>query len=78
MTISSTLEITAVKGKLATKNLSSYLKESTKQLLEVFYRTFTSSLFGEIFWSEMLGCSPSWIFVDMHDTSQVGSHDFIF
>ena len=24
----------------------------------------------------MLSCPPSWIFVDMHDTSQMGSRDF--
>ena len=26
----------------------------------------------------MLNCPPSWIFVDMYDTSQVGSRNFIF
>ena len=36
-----------------------------------------SALFGEIFGLEIFSCPPSWIFVDMHDTSQLGSRDFL-
>ena len=48
-----------------------------RSLLQNFYiwpylvRYFDLVLFGEIF-----SCPPSWIFVDMHGTSQLGSRDF--
>ena len=45
---------------------------------ETIYTPFTPALCRKKFWLEILGCSPSWIFVDMHDTSQVGSRNFIF
>ena len=38
-----------VKGKWQQKFLSSYLKETLKQYIEVYYRIFISALFGEIF-----------------------------
>ena len=44
----------------------------------VFYRIFKYALFREIFWLKISSCSPFWIFVDMHDTSKVGSRNFIF
>ena len=44
--------------------------------MEVYYRIFISALFREIVLFEIFSCPPSWIFVDMHDTSQLGSRDF--
>ena len=44
--------------------------------MEVYYRIFISALFREIFSFEIFSCPPSWIFVDMNDTSQLGSRDF--
>ena len=38
-----------VKGKWQQNFLSSYLKETPKQYIEVYYRIFISALFGEIF-----------------------------
>ena len=38
-----------LKGKWQQKFLSSYLKETPKQCIEVNYRIFISALFGEIF-----------------------------
>ena len=38
-----------VKGKWQQKILSSYLKETAIQYMEVYYRIFISALFGEIF-----------------------------
>ena len=70
----------AVSSKLKVKwqqnFLSSHLKETPKQYIEVYYRILVSALFGEIFCLEIFSCPPSWIFVDMHDTSQLGSRDF--
>ena len=64
---------------MATKSfLSSHLKETPKQYIEVYYRIFISALFLEIFSSEILSCTPPWIFVDTHNTSQKGSRDFLF
>ena len=37
------------KGKWQQNFLSSYLKETPKQYIEVYYRIFISALFGEIF-----------------------------
>ena len=62
-----------VKGKWQQSFLSSHLKETPKQYTEVYYRIFISALIGEIFSMEIFSCPPSWIFVDMHDTSQLGS-----
>ena len=67
---------TPLKGKWQKKFLSSHLKETPKQYIEVYYRILISALFGEIFRLEIFSCPPSWIFVDMHDTSQLGSRDF--
>ena len=38
-----------LKGKWQQKFLSSYLKETPKQCIQVNYRIFISALFGEIF-----------------------------
>ena len=38
-----------VKGKWQQNVLSSHLKETPKQYIEVYYRIFISALFGEIF-----------------------------
>ena len=56
--------------------LSSHFKETPKQYIEVYYIIFVSALFPEIFSLEILSCPPSWIFVDLQDTSQLGSRDF--
>ena len=37
------------KGRWGQKFLSSYLKETPKQYIEVYYRIFISALFGELF-----------------------------
>ena len=66
------------KGKWQQIFLSSHLKETPKQYMEVCYRNVISALFREIFSFEIFSCPPSWIFVDMHDTSQLGSRDFFF
>ena len=66
------------KGKWQQKFLSSYLTETPKQYIKVYYRIFISALFGEMFWLEIFSRPPSWIFVDMHDTSQLGSRNFFF
>ena len=58
------------------KFLSAYLKETPKPYIEVYYRIFMPALFGEIFWLEIFICPPSWIFVAMHDTSQLVSRNF--
>ena len=65
-----------LKGKWQQIFLSSHFKETPKQYIEVYWRILISALFREIFSFEMLSCPPSWIFVDMHDTSQQGSRDF--
>ena len=65
-------------GKWQQKFLSSHLKETPKLHVQFYYRILTLALFREIFSLEILSCLPSWIFVDMHDTSQVGSRNFIF
>ena len=65
-----------LKGKWQQIFLSSHLKETPKQYMEVYYRIFISALFREIFSFEIFSCPPSWIFVDMHDTSQLGSRNF--
>ena len=44
--------------------------------MEIYYRIFISALFREMLSFEIFSCLPSWIFVDMHDTSQPGSRDF--
>ena len=41
--------ISRLKGKWQQNFLSSYLKESPKQYVEVYYRIFIFALFGEIF-----------------------------
>ena len=64
------------KGKWQQNFLSSYLKETSKQYIEVYYRIFISALFDETFGLEIFSCPPSWIFLDMHDTSQLGSRNF--
>ena len=61
-----------VKGKWQQTFLSSRLKETPKQHMEVYYRIFISALFREKFSFEIFSSPPSWIFVDMHDTSQLG------
>ena len=66
------------KGKWRKNFLSSYFKETAKQYIEVYHRIFIPALFGEIFWLEIFSCPPSWIFVDMHDTSQLGSRKLCF
>ena len=66
----------SIKGKWQQIFLSSHLKETPKQYMEVYYRIFISALFREIFSFEIFSCPPSWIFLDMHDTSQLGSRDF--
>ena len=71
-------QISYIKGKCQQKFLSAYLKETPKQYIEVNYRIFIPALFGEIFGLEIFSCPPSWIFVDMHDTSQLGSGHAIF
>ena len=38
-----------IKGKWQQNVLSSHLKETPKQYIEVYYRIFISALFGEIF-----------------------------
>ena len=38
-----------LKGEWQQKFLSSYLKETPKKYIEVYYRIFISALFGEIF-----------------------------
>ena len=38
-----------IKAKWQQKILSSYLKETPKQYIQVYYRVFTSAFFGEIF-----------------------------
>ena len=53
-------------------------KKTPKQYIEVSYTIFISALFGEIFRLEIFSCPPSWIFVDIHDTSQLGSRNFFF
>ena len=58
--------------------LTSHLKETPKQYMEVCYRIFISALFREIFSLEIFSSPPSWKFVDMHDTSQLGSRDIFF
>ena len=55
-----------IKGKWQQNFLSSHLKETPKQYIEVYYRILISALFSEIFWLEIFSCPPSWIFVDMH------------
>ena len=72
------LEFECFKGKWQQNFLSSYLKETPKQYIEVYYRIFISALFGEIFGLEIFSCPRFWIFVDMHDTSQLGSRNFFF
>ena len=59
-------------------DVSSLLKETSKQYIEVYYRFFTSALFLDIFRVDLLSSLPSWIFVDVHGTSEVGSHNSIF
>ena len=66
----------SIKGKWQQNFLSSHLKETPKQYTEVYYRILISALFGEILRPEIFSCPPSWIFVDMHDTSQLRSRDF--
>ena len=70
------VSVTLSKGKWQQNFLSSHLKETPKQYIEVYYRILISSLLREIFSLEIFSCPPSWIFVDMHDTSQLGSRDF--
>ena len=65
-----------LKGKWQQKFLSSYSKEILKQYIVVCYTVFISALFSEIFLLEILSCPPSWIFVDMHDSSQNFSRNF--
>ena len=67
-----------IKRKWQQNFLSSLLKETLKQYIEVYYRIFMSALFRKIFSFEISSCPPSWIFVDMHDTSQLGSRDIFF
>ena len=52
--------------------LSSHLKETPKPY-KVYYTIFTYALFREVFRFKISSCPPSWIFVGMHDTSQLGS-----
>ena len=66
-----------IKGNWQQKFLSSYLKETPKQYIQVYYRIFISAFFGDIFLVEMFSCPPSWIVVDMHDKSQLGSRNFL-
>ena len=46
--------------------------------IDVYYRILTSALFRDIFWLEILSYPLSWIFLDMDNTSQPGSRNFIF
>ena len=55
--------ISWLKGKWQQNFLSSHLKETLKQYVEVCYRIFISALFRKIFSFEILSCPPSWIFV---------------
>ena len=67
-----------ITGKWQQVFLSSHLRDSKTiygSLLQNFYICLTA-LFREIFSFEIFSCPPSWIFVDMHDTSQLGSRDF--
>ena len=54
------------------KNFIILLERDSKTTIEVYYLPY----FGHILLG-MLSCPPSWIFVDMHDTSQVGSRNFL-
>ena len=69
------IPIPLIKGKWQQMFLSSHLKETLKQYMEAYYRIFRSALFREIFSFEIFSFPPSWIFVDMHDTSQLGLRD---
>ena len=48
-----------IKGKWQQNVLSSHLKETPKQYIEVCNRIFISALFGEIFCLEVFSCPPS-------------------
>ena len=50
-----------IKGKRQHKFLSSDLKETLKQLIEVYYKNFISVLLREILSPKLSNCSPSWI-----------------
>ena len=64
---------------MTTKNFIVPFERDSKTIyLKIYCRNFTSALFRDIFCLEILSCPPSWIFVDMHDTSQVWSRNFIF
>ena len=47
--ISQKVKKQSIKGKWQQNYLSSYLKETPKQYIEVYHRIFISALFGEIF-----------------------------
>ena len=64
---------------MATKNFNVSFQSNSKTIhIEVYYRILKSALFGEIFCFEIFSFPPSWIFVDMHDTSQLGSRNLFF
>ena len=46
--------------------------KTPKQYIVVYYRIFISAVVGEIRYLDL----KSWIFVDMHDMSQLGSRNF--
>jgi hypothetical protein len=67
-----------VKGQWQQKILLFHLKERLKSSLKSCYICFISCLILEIFWLKVMNWPPSWMFEDMHDTSQVGSRNFFF
>ena len=66
-----------IKRKQKQINLSSQLKETPKQCIEVHYKSFIFAFFRETFSSKIVKFSA---ILDMihHDTSQVGSSNSLF
>ena len=69
---------TQSKGSGKNNFIVSFQRDSKTTYRIYVYRILTSALFCGIFLLEILSCLPSWIFVDIHDTSQVGSRNFFF
>ena len=64
---------------VATKILIvSFERDSKTIYRRSLLRNLICALFRDIFWLEILSRPLSQIFVDMHETSQVGSRNFIF
>ena len=54
---------------MATKIFIVSFEKNSKKKQTSYCRIFTSTLFPDIFLLEILSCPPSWMFVDIHDTS---------